>query len=204
MDETNTVLDPGVVVDIDGTEYTTGAGGVISHAINGAAYTTLHDLIDAINALPGFIAKIGDALTTHDTGTDDFIDVAETVVTDANIRMLKTLFRDISEDNIAYVRIGLPQKQDMAPIQLMQIRGLITNATGATGEIIKDNMVDYKSDGSHQVVYEAFTPDTSLTNHLDDNVLEAQDVQGSIVLKVYATSATGAAYSVKYRQSLGV
>lgn len=204
VDETNAAVASGTSVVIDGTTYTTGAGGVISHTIAGATYTTLHDLIDAINALPGFVCYIGDALTTHSTDSDDFIALTETVVPDATIGLLDTLYRDVSEDDVAYVRIGLPRKFDMAPMTLVGISGKITDNTGATGQLITDNMDEYVSDGSHQEVCEEFTPATSLTQHVDDDLQGAASYRGSWVLKVAADDAAGASYKVRYQQVLGL
>lgn len=204
VDQTNAAVASGVTVTIDGIDYTTGSGGIISHTIAGASYNTLHDVLAAINALPGFIAFIGDALTTHNTNTNDFIDLAETVVPEGVNGLLNTLYRDVSEDDIAYLRIGLPRKYDMAPIQVVGLSGLITSATGAAGYLIVDNDSEYMSDASHQETVFQFTPATSLTDHIADNVLEAADYRGSLVLKVSATNATGSNYLLKYRQVLGV
>lgn len=210
VDETNTALASGVTVKIDGISYTTGAGGVITHNIDGATYDTLHDFIDAINALPGFVCYIGDALTTHPMNTNDFIDVYSgsagtgVVVPDATIDLLDTLYRDVSEDDIAYVRIGLPRKFDMAPMKILSIQGSITSATGAAGVLYTDNMDEYVSDGSHQESNIEFTPSTNaLTEHVGANVLEASTYRGSLVLKVSATDAAGTSYKVRYQQELG-
>lgn len=206
VDETGSALGTGESVVIDGTTYTTGASGVITHNIDGNTYTTLHDLIDAINALPGFVCFIGDALTTHDTGTNDFIDLAETNLPNAANELLDTLYRDVSEDDLAYVRIGLPRKFDMAPIQIIGLSGNTTGYTTGTytGALITDNMSEYKSDGSHQEVAYEFTPvDDTLTEHIDDDILRAGDYRGSLVLKVAVGDATAADYKVRYRQVLG-
>lgn len=207
VDQYGEPLASGVTVKIGGNEYTTGNGGVITHTLNGETYTTLHDMIDAINALPGFVCYIGDALTTHKMDADDFIDLEETNIPSATTDLLDTLYRDVSEDDIAYVRIGLPRKYDLAPIQIIHIGGSITNAAGAKGQLITDNMDEYKSDASHQDVCVSFTPiaaaTAAYTPHVNDGRQDAIEYRGSLVLKVSATDAAGASYKVIYRQVLG-
>lgn len=202
QDETGSALASGVVVNVGGTEYTTGAGGVISHALNGATYTTLHDLIGAINALPGFVARIGDALTTQVTDSDNFIALAETGLPEVQISMLSTLYRDVSEDTYAMVRIGLPRKYDNDPLQLLAVRGTTAGVTAGTVKVIRDDMEEYVADASHQEVYEQWTSAAAQTEYLDDNVLEGATIRGSIVVQVYASDLTAVALQIKYRQGL--
>jgi len=204
VDEVGDALASGVTVTIDGTDYTTGAGGVISHALD-LEDLTVKDLLDQINALPGFVAEIGDALTTTTLDGDDIIvDMAETNIPQVSGvgEKLEILKNDVSATNVAYLRIGLPTRKDRDPLQLLQIRGSITDNTDATLQLLRDDEGEYVSDGSHQEEYEAFAPATSLTEHLDENVLEGQTIRGPVVLKVAATAITGASYKVKYRQAL--
>ena len=205
VDETGTAVTSDTVT-INETEYTTDSSGYVIHNIDGDVYDTLHDFIDAINALPVFVCYIGDAFTTHDMNTANFIEVAvgsavklppiQGGATDA-------LYRDVSADQTAYVRIGAPRKVDMAPLQLIGLSGYANTASSA-GLLVTDNMCEYKYDGTHIKTIKSFTPATSNTEIVDDDILHAGTHRGSWVLKVSATSGlTAASYLVQYRNKLG-
>lgn len=205
VDETGTAVTSDTIT-INETEYPTDSSGYVLHNIDGDIYDTLHDFIDAINALPGFVCYIGDALTTHDMNTTSFIEVAvgsavklppiQGGATDA-------LYRDVSADQTAYVRIGAPRKVDMAPLQLIGLSGYANTASSA-GLLVTDNMCEYKSDGTHIKTIKSFKPATSNTEIVDDDILHAGTHRGSWVLKVSATSGlTAASYLVQYRNKLG-
>ena len=53
-------------------------GTTTTENIDGNTYDTLEEMVTAINDLDNFEARIGSALSTHDTGSDDFDDLAET------------------------------------------------------------------------------------------------------------------------------
>ena len=53
-------------------------GATTTENIDGNTYDTLEEMVTAINDLDNFEARIGSALSTHDTGSDDFDDLAET------------------------------------------------------------------------------------------------------------------------------
>lgn len=202
VDETNTNLTAATVVDIGGTSYTTGATGIVTHTLAIATYATVQAMLDGINALPGFFAEIGDALTTTPLATGKHIALTKVVIPEIGFEPIGICDNDVSATNVAYLRIGLPTRKDRDPLQLLQIRGLITSATGGLIQLLSDDQADYVSDGSHQQVYEEYTPATSLTAHLTDTVLDGQTLRGPVVLKVSATAITGAAYSIKYKQAL--
>jgi len=203
VDEKGAALADTTVVTIDGVDYTCGSGGIISHTLNGADYTTLHDLVAAINALPGFVAHVLHALSTHTTDSDNFIAASEQAVKDAQIGYTETLYRDVSEDVTAFLRIGIPRPFDRAPLQLVEIRGAVTGATAGTVQLIKDDDAAYQSGGGHQVEYNKFTlVATTLTQYLGDNVLDAATIHGPVVLKVYASDLSACSFAVKYRQAL--
>lgn len=204
VDETGSALAASVVCNIDGTEYTTTTGGKIVHNIDGATYTTLHDLIVAINALPGFVARIGDALTTYSMATNDFVAVSETDLNEAQISLKPTLFRDVSEIYVASIRVGLPRKWDNDPLQLLGISGTLTGVTAGTVKVIRDDMNEYVAGGAHQEVYETWTAAAAQTAYLDDNVLEGATIRGSVVIQVASTDLSAANISIKYRQGLAV
>jgi len=200
VDETGAALASGTVVSIGGTDYTCGAGGVIAHEIDGGVKTTLHDFVAAINELPGFNADVLHALTTQDMDSAAFIAVAETVLADAFAGGVDTLFRDASASFVTLMRIGLPRAQDKDALQLMQIKGACTDVTNGTVKLIRDDDDEYIAGGAHQEVYLDDTMVAALTAYLDDNVLEAQTIRGSVVLEVKSDDLTAASFGVKYRQ----
>jgi hypothetical protein len=204
QDEVGDALASGVVVEIEGTEYTTATGGKIAHVLAIATFANVQLMLDGINALPGFIAVIGDALTTTPLATGKHIALTEINIPFIGMEPLGICDNDVSATNIAYKRIGLPTRKDRDPLQLLQIRGKITSATGGLIQVIGDEQDDYVLGGAHQEVYEEYTPSTSLTAHLTDTILDAQTLRGAITLVVSATAITGADYSLKYKQALGM
>jgi len=204
VDETGAALASGTVVSIGGTDYTCGASGVITHNIDGNTYDTLHDFVAAINALPGFVASVLHALTTQDTGNNDYIDVAETVLPTAQSGGVDTLFRDVSETFMTCLRVGLPRPGDRNPLQLLSISGTSTNVTNGTLKLIFDNDADYVADASHQKRLVSETLLAAQTAYLDDNVLEGQTIRGSVVLEVKSDNLTACEMDIHYRQALAM
>ena len=202
-DETNTILTGTETVTIGGIEYTA-TSGIITHTAIDLADMTVQGMLDTINAIPGFIAEIGDALTTTSLDADDVcVEVdADTVIPPIGSPALGILTNDVSVSNAVYKRIGLPTRTDRDPLQLLQVRGDIDVMTGGVVEVIRDDQAEYVSDGSHLETYESWVAVAAQTEYLSDNVLEGQTIRGPVVLKVSATSITGAAFSLKYRQAL--
>jgi len=204
VDETGAALASGVVCGIDGTDYTTGSGGVITDTLAIATYATVQAMLDGINALPGYKALIGDALTTTPLATGKHVALTETNIPHIGMEALGICTNDASASEVVYLRIGLPTRKDRDPIQLLQVRGKITAVAGGSVTLYGDDQDDYVSDGSHLIEYDAWTPATNntLEEFMGDNILEAADLRGPIVLKVAATAIDGADFHVKYRQAL--
>ena len=202
IDETGAALASGIVVTIGGVDYTTTTGGKIVHNIDGNTYDKLHDFVAAINVFPGFVASVLHALTTQDTGNDDYIDVAETVLNDASAGGTDTLFRDASETPLTVLRLGIPRPSDAGPMQLMEVKGLATGVTNGTIRLIRDDDREYVSDGSHFETYLADTLVAARTSYLDENILEAATIRGPVVLIIESDDLTAADYAIKYRQAL--
>ena len=199
----SSVSDTGGMV-IDGVRYSIGSGGVITHNIDGNTYDTLHDFVVAINALPGFVASVLHALTTQDTGNNDYIDVDETVLPNAQSGGADTLFRDVSETFTMCLRIGLPRPGDRNPLQLLSIKGTSAGVTNGTLKLIFDNDADYVADASHQKNYVSETLAAAQTSYLDNNVLEGQTIRGSVVLEVKSDDLTACNMNIHYRQALAM
>ena len=204
QDETGTALASGVTVDIGGTTYTCGAGGVITHSLPRATYTDVQLMLDAINALPGFIATIGDATSSALLTIGSHVAVAAANIPFIGAAALGICTNDASERETVYKRIGLPTRKDRGPLQLIGLRGKITLVAGGTITIYGDEQDDYVAAGSHLVEYDQFVPavDATLEEFIGDNVLEGATLRGPLVLVAAATAIDGADFKLKYRQAL--
>ena len=206
QDETGTALASGVTVEIGGTEYTTEAGGVITHSLSRGTYTDVQLMLDAINALPGFIAEIGDALSNTLLVVD-----YHTAVAVVNIPLIGSTALGICSNNpdaggnmTAYKRIGLPTRKDRAPMQLIGLRGSITAVSGGTLTLYGDDQDDYVAGGSHLVEYEQFVPAVGETpeNFISATILDGNELRGPLVLVAAADAIADADFKLSYRQAL--
>lgn len=203
-DETGTALDSGVTVEIGGTEYTTGSGGVITHTLARATYTDVQLMLDAINDLPGFIATIGDATCSALLSIGAHVAVAEANIPFIGSDPLGICHNDASARETVYKRIGLPTRKDRTPLQLIQIRGKITAVAGGSLTLYGDEQDDYVAGGSHLIEYDSWVPETNATleEFMGDNVLDASNLRGPLVLVASATAIDGADFTIKYKQAL--
>ena len=202
VDQTGAALASGTVVSIGGVNYTCGAGGVITHSINGKVDDTLHAFVARINTFAGFKASILHALTTQDTGSADYIDAAETVLPEAAFGGIATLFRDASAHHVSALRLGLPRANDRDPLKLLKIAGKATGATAGTVKLIRDDDAEFVADGSHQEAYLNETLTGAQTSYIDDNVLECQTIRGPVVLIVASSDLSAADFAIHYKQGL--
>ena len=202
VDGQGSALASGVEIKMGDETYTTGSGGVVSHTFAGNTYNVLHDLIEAMNKLPGFVVTIRDALSTLDTGTDDFVDVAETTVPAIQHGGMDTLVT--TGTFTAVKRIGLPRPEDKNPLQLLEIRGKATGTTSGTLKLIRDNDAEYKSDASHQEEYVGKVLASAETQYIDRDVTNGDIIRGSVVLVASSNNLSAVDLAVKFRQAIGL
>ena len=166
------------VADTDGT-VTVGT----TTNLDGATYTTMKTLVDALNAIAGITAWVLHAPYNYSTDSDDFIALAETDLrTDGHY--LETLYRDASEVSVAYLRIGNPQVWDKGALCLKRLYGTCTGATNGTVKLISDEY------GKDQVELFKATLATALTAYIDHNEDQAQVYKCPILLEVDSDNLT--------------
>jgi len=163
-------------------------------SINGAAYTTLSAIVDALNAIPGIVAWVLHAPHSYSTDSNDFIALAETDIR-ADGRYLETLYRDASEVHTAYLRIGNPQVWDKGRLLIKRIFGSATGVTNGTVKLVSDEY------GKDQVVHLNITQVAALTQYLADNIEQAQPYKCPLLLIVASDDLSAADYSVQAVQA---
>lgn len=163
-------------------------------ALAGATYTTLKDLVDALNAIPGIVAWVLHAPHNYSTNSNDFIALAETDIR-ADGRYLKTLYRDASEVTTAYLRIGNPQEWDKGRLIVKRIFGTATGVTNGTVKLVSDEY------GKDQVVHLNITQVAALTQYLADNMQDAQPYKCPLLLAIESSDLTAADYTVQAVQA---
>ena len=127
-----------IAVDADGgtskLRVTLIAGGVTTN-LDGATYTTLGLLIDAINAISGFYARRYNGSYALSTDNDNFIDASATSIP---ITWTNALYRDASEHNLWTARLSNPETDKLGRIQLQAIRGSVTGTGTLTLKVFQD------------------------------------------------------------------
>lgn len=162
--------------------------------LDGATYTTLKDLVDALNDIPGITAWVLHAPFNYSTNSDDFIAVSETDIrTDG--RYLETLYRDASEVTTAYLRIGNPQVWDKGRLTIKRIYGTSTGNTNGTVKLIRDEY------GKDQVELQKWTQATTLTDYVNHNTDEAQDYQCPLLLAISSDNLSAVDFNVVATQA---
>jgi hypothetical protein len=157
--------------------------------LDGATYTTLKALVDALNAIAGITAWVLHAPFNYSTDSNDFIALSETDLrTDG--RYLETLYRDASEVATAYLRIGNPQVWDKGRLTIKRIYGTCTGDTNGTVKLIRDEY------GKDQVELQKFTLDEPLTDYVNHKDNEAQDYQCPLLLAIAADNLTVVDFNV--------
>lgn len=182
------------------TKYVRTSAGVETSSastLNGATYTTLKLLIDALNAIEGIKAWALHAPHGLSTDSDNFIALAETDIP-TNGDPLETMYRDISEadgdsNKPLYIRIGNPEARDSGRMKLLSIKGTLTGVTSGGIKLYRDAY------GETEEELLSFAAGTTavLTSHLDHNQEQASVYRGPLLLKVYSTDATAADYAVR-------
>lgn len=131
-----------IAVDADGDTskllITLVAGGVTT-TIDGATYTTLGLVLDAINAVSGFYARRYNGAYDLSTDSDNFIDAPATSIP---ITWTNALYRDASEYTVWTARLSNPETDKLGRIQLQALRGSITGTGTLTLKVFQDQGSD--------------------------------------------------------------
>lgn len=175
-------------------QYVSTSAGVVSVGtttnLDGATYTTLKDLVDALNAIDGITAWVLHAPHSYSTNSDDFIALSETDIrTDG--KYLETLYRDASEVATAYMRIGNPQAWDKGRLLIKRIYGTSTGNTNGTVKLLRDEY------GKDQVELLKFTQQTALTQYVADDMQDAQPYEGPLLLAIASDNLSACDFTVQ-------
>lgn len=179
-----------LVDDVTGT-----AATPITTNLDGATYTTLGAMVDAINEIEGFTAWVTDAPHSHSTDSADFLALAETAVPEVP-GYIDCLKRTVATSNPVYKRIGEPTERDSGWLKLVRAEVAITSATAGSIEFARDD----KADGYQKYRNYALTA-TANTAYADFDVDKAPTFQGPLLITIAATSLAGAVGRVETMQA---
>lgn len=162
---------------------------------NSNAYTvaTIGAMLEKLNAIPGVTAHVLNAPIALSIDTDDFVDLAATVVPRSG-SWLECVTCDASESETVYKRIGLPEAHHRAPFKLIGLDAYITAVAGSNVQIYTDDPVD--GAGANYLT-KAIATNATWEALLADDVLNAITVKGPIIVKASATAIDGLNMNVK-------
>ncbi len=167
----------------------------VTHTINGNAYDTLQEVVDAINAIEGFTAWVLHAPTSHDTGSSAFLDLAETRIPEPPM-YLECLKRSVATSNPVYLRIGEPTERDAGFVKVVSCITSVTSATGGNIKIERDNGVD-----TAVTLDEEAVSATAKTAYLDAELEDAPTYYGPLLVTFSATSLAGGTLTVRHQSA---
>lgn len=172
-----------------------------------ASASTLKELIDLINELPGFKAWALHAPHSMSLNSDDFIALAATDIKSGTGLEGKSevLYRDVSNflvnsnEKVLYARIGLPEERDRNAFFLDLLQGSQTGATSGVVRLYRDDYSEYGTSGEVYVNKTAVA--TTLTDYASYNVETAPTLRGPCILEVTGSDLTAAEFYVHIRQA---
>lgn len=175
-----------------------------------ASASTLKEVMDLINELPGFKAWALHAPHDMSVNSGFFIDLAETYIktgvgADGRSEVIQ---RDVSafvintDEEVLWARISLPEERDRNAFFLHLLQGKQTGATSGVVRLYRD---DYDEYGEPEQVYvNATAVATTLTDYASYDMLTAPTLRGPVILEVTGSDLTAAEFMVQIRQaSLG-
>ena len=188
-----------LAVDADGTAsklLVTLVTGTTTTELDGATYTTLSSLIDAINAVDDWSARRKHGASDLSTDSDDFIDETARSIPRT---WTKALNRDASEYNVWTHRFGNPEIDDNGRIQFARIEGAITG-TGTLSVKVFQDPSDSASDENRIWQYIGTITTATNTEFLALEHDEPFEVRGPIFVEVEAgTDLTDVDLNVVWR-----
>jgi len=208
------------LADIDWALSGVAAGGKVAWAgSDGAGWTgkaaTLKEAIDMLEEIPGIQAFALHAPHSMSLGSDNFIDVAETDIETQPNEYTEVLYRDIDQfkvdsDLVAYLRVGLPELRDAGAMKLIGLVGTITGATNGKVRIYQDDIRSYGKEYNatyateilnKQLYLDKTAVEGTLTDYIDDNILDAVTIQGPIIIEVQSDDVTATDLVLKLIQA---
>jgi hypothetical protein len=178
--------------DEDGAETTS------TTSINGAAYTTLKDVIDKLNTIEGITAYALHAPHSLTTDSNDFIALSTTDIRTDGLPT-ECLYRDVSEAiggvKYAWMRIGNPEPRDSGRIRLLGINGTNTGVTTGTLKLFRD---DYSQAAAEELLSYALV--AAETAYVSDNIEQALVYRGPLLVQVASSDLTASDIKVRHAQ----
>lgn len=160
-----------------------------SYEFDSADYTTLGDLVDAINdTAVNVTAWAVDAPFDAPIDSDNFVALS---ATDISVQKpTYCLYRDVSHfvdddsDYVAWMRLGHPSVRDAGHIRLVWVAGTCTGATNGVVSIFRDK----KGVGREEI--SRYTLAEAETRYINLDKLSAFTVQGPIVIEARSDDLT--------------
>lgn len=167
-----------------------------------ASAVTMKDVIDLLNEVPGLQAYLLHAPYYLSANTDSFIDVLVTDIPMIPGKFLETLYRDVSASVVdtnkvvAFLRIGLPEARDSGSMRLIRLTAAVTGATSGKVRLYRDAYKDFAEEysatygtcmGNKTMIVDKTLVNTTLTDYVDKDILNALTVQGPLILEINST-----------------
>jgi len=186
------------------TTYTlTGAAAYVALSGVAGSHSTIKELIDLLNDIPGITAWIMHAPLHQSTNCNDYVAAAAAEIPSSHIvdrSSAASLYRDGDQWDYAYMRIGLPEPRDHDAIDLIGIEGTCTGITAGALRVYQDNTYDYT--GSARTAYLVNKPLVEAqTAYVDSDKSKADTFAGSLILEAYASDLTATSIRAHIRQA---
>ena len=176
-----------------------------------AGAVTMKDNIDLLNDVPGLQAHLLHAPYYLSANTDFWMDVATTDIPMQPGKFLETLYRNTAtmlvdtNKKVSWLRIGLPEVRDSGSMRLIRLTAAVTGATSGKIRLYRDAYRDYPKEYSatygtcmanKQMFIDKTLVNTTLTDYIDSNILNAMTLQGPLILEINSTDLSVCAAEV--------
>ena len=182
-----------------------------------ASASTLKEVIDLLNEIAGIQAFALHAPHWASMDVETFLVAAVANIPNQPGEYLKTLYRDVSDyvigagsAEVAWLRLGLPEVRDAGLIKLISVGGTCTGETGdATVRIYRDDIRDYGTEYNAtyatMILLKQLYLDKALaaaqTEYIEHTILNANTVQGPIIVECKSNNLTATTIQVRYMQA---
>jgi len=167
-----------------------------------AGAVTMKDVIDLLNLVPGLQAYLLHAPYYLSANTDFWKDVTVADIPMQPGKFLETLYRDTAtmlvdtDKKVSWLRIGLPELRDSGSMRLIRLTAAVTGATSGKIRLYRDLYSDFSKEYSatyatcmanKQMYVDKTLVATTLTNYIDNDILNAMTLQGPLILEINST-----------------
>jgi hypothetical protein len=204
------------------TNYTyqiSGSAAKVAWSTTAPTYTakalTMKDVVDLLNEIDGVQAFVMHCPHSWSVATDDFIDLAATMIPTQPAKYLETLYRDYSnsemdtDHEVFFMRVGVPEMRDAGSMKLI---GLDVNATGTTPNVrlfrddVRDFSKEYNATFNTELLNKQMYVNTTVatgtqTAVVSKDLLDAVTIQGPVVLMIDQSDLTTCVASLRLIQA---